>query len=322
MPAVFRKPVTIHRQFLFALIGVNMLVMLVTSAVFYAEQKQSLLSGIDEKLTSVAMMARETLPPDYHDRITGQESVSDAEFHRIVDRNNRLCVELGLEYIWSLMAVDGRIVFTTSTSPDKVADNRKHAKFFEPHSNPELYTNTFATMQATYKSSHDKWGDNRVALILSIDSHGHKFLFGASVRLTEVDRQLRGLVWQSVIVGLAVFAFSMVVGVWAAEAMTRNRENMDPSEFVLDEVAGQFIALWAISYPAWAHDIAITALWPGWIAAFVLFRLFDIWKPGPVGWADRQKGATGVMMDDIIAGILAAIGVAALAGFSHGVLGM
>lgn len=114
----------------------------------------------------------------------------------------------------------------------------------------------------------------------------------------------------------------MVVGVWAAEAMTRNRENMDPSEFVLDEVAGQFIALWAVSYPAWAHDIEITALWPGWIAAFVLFRLFDILKPGPVGWADRQKGATGVMMDDIIAGILAAICVAALAFLPHVVLGM
>ena len=31
--------------------------------------------------------------------------------------------------------------------------------------------------------------------------------------------------------------------------------------------------------------------WPGWVSAFVLFRLFDIWKPGPVGWADRREGA-------------------------------
>jgi phosphatidylglycerophosphatase A len=54
----------------------------------------------------------------------------------------------------------------------------------------------------------------------------------------------------------------------------------------------------------------------------VLFRLFDILKPGPVGWADRKKGAVGVMMDDVIAGIFAAIGVALLAGLSHGVLGL
>lgn len=113
-----------------------------------------------------------------------------------------------------------------------------------------------------------------------------------------------------------------LAGLWAAAEMTRGQEDLDPSEFVMDEVAGQFLALWAISYPAWAHDISITALWPGWITAFVLFRVFDILKPGPVGWEDRKKGPFGVMMDDVIAGILAAIGVALLAGFSHGVLGI
>lgn len=111
-------------------------------------------------------------------------------------------------------------------------------------------------------------------------------------------------------------------GYWATAEMTRGQENHDPSEIVIDEVAGQWLAIWAISYPAWSHDIAISALWPGWISAFVLFRLFDIWKPGPVGWADQKQGPMGVMLDDIIAGVLAAIGVAALAGFSHGVLGL
>lgn len=113
-----------------------------------------------------------------------------------------------------------------------------------------------------------------------------------------------------------------VIGIWATAEMTKGQSNHDPSEIVIDEVAGQWLAIWAISYPAWAHDISITALWPGWVTAFVLFRLFDIWKPGPVGWADRKEGPVGVMMDDIIAGFLAALGVIALAGFSHGVLGL
>lgn len=111
-------------------------------------------------------------------------------------------------------------------------------------------------------------------------------------------------------------------GLWATRVMTAGQEDHDPSEIVIDEVAGQFIALWAISYPSWAHGIDITALWPGWIAGFLLFRLFDITKPGPVGWADRRGDPMGVMLDDVIAGIFAAIGVALLAGFSHGVLGL
>ena len=122
------------------------------------------------------------------------------------------------------------------------------------------------------------------------------------------------------LLGLATLGV-IAAGYWATAEMTRGQDNHDPSEIVIDEVAGQWIALWAISYPAWSHGLDITALWPGWISAFVLFRLFDIWKPGPVGWADRKEGPFGVMMDDVIAGVLAAIGTAILAGISHGVLG-
>ncbi len=111
-------------------------------------------------------------------------------------------------------------------------------------------------------------------------------------------------------------------GLWATRIMTEGQDDHDPSEIVIDEVAGQFIAIWAISYPAWAHGIAISALWPGWVAAFVLFRLFDITKPGPVGWADRLGDPMGVMLDDVIAGLFAAVGVVLLAGIAHGVLGL
>ncbi len=113
-----------------------------------------------------------------------------------------------------------------------------------------------------------------------------------------------------------------VGGLWATRVMTEGQDDHDPSEIVIDEVAGQFIALWAISYPSWAHGIDISALWPGWVAGFILFRLFDITKPGPVGWADRRGDPMGVMLDDVIAGIFAAIGVMVLAGIAHGVLGL
>jgi phosphatidylglycerophosphatase A len=126
--------------------------------------------------------------------------------------------------------------------------------------------------------------------------------------------------------GFPLLALATVIcipaGIWATAAMTRGQSDHDPSEIVIDEVAGQWIAIWAVSYPAWAHDIPVTALWPGWVAGFILFRLFDIWKPGPVGWADRKHGPVGVMMDDVIAGIMAAIGVLLLAGLAHGVLGL
>lgn len=112
-----------------------------------------------------------------------------------------------------------------------------------------------------------------------------------------------------------------ILGVWAIQEATRGSDDHDPSEIVIDEVAGQFIALMPLSSAADQLGIDITVLWPGWIAAFALFRLFDIWKPGPVGWADRRSDAVGVMLDDVIAGALAAAGVLLLAWIAHGLLG-
>ena len=60
--------------------------------------------------------------------------------------------------------------------------------------------------------------------------------------------------------------------------------------------AGEFIALLGLSHPSGI----------GLLAAFLLFRLLDILKPGPVGWADHQSGAFGIMADDVIAGLIAA----------------
>ena len=107
------------------------------------------------------------------------------------------------------------------------------------------------------------------------------------------------------------------LGWWAVAEATRDRADKDPAEIVIDEVAGQWIALWPVSLGAQLAGAGFWALWPGVLAAFLAFRLFDIWKPGPVGWADRQAGAFGVMADDVIAGWLAALVVAVLAAVAH-----
>lgn len=124
-----------------------------------------------------------------------------------------------------------------------------------------------------------------------------------------------------ILLGLGVIV-SFALGWWATALETKGKSDHDPSEIVIDEVAGQWLAFLPVSIGAAHTGAALAALWPGWIAAFVLFRLFDIWKPGPVGWADRRGDALGVMLDDIIAGVFAALGVLFFAGLSHGVLGL
>jgi phosphatidylglycerophosphatase A len=121
---------------------------------------------------------------------------------------------------------------------------------------------------------------------------------------------------------LLAIATALVFGLgwWATADQTRGRADHDPSEIVIDEVVGQWIALYPLSLGLWLGGAAPHVFpWPGWVGAFLMFRLFDIWKPGPVGWADRRNDALGVMLDDVLAGILAALVVAAAAALAHGV---
>lgn len=114
---------------------------------------------------------------------------------------------------------------------------------------------------------------------------------------------------------LAIF----FAGWWATAAETANGGDHDPSEIVIDEVAGQLVALFPLSAGLWLMDRPPQVFpWPGWVAAFVLFRFFDIVKPFPVSWADRKPTPLGVMLDDIVAGVLAALVVLVSAAVAHG----
>lgn len=96
---------------------------------------------------------------------------------------------------------------------------------------------------------------------------------------------------------LGASAVCSLIGWWAASVYVRKTGTDDPKEVVIDEVAGQWLVLAAV--PA---DPVLFAL------GFVLFRLFDIFKPWPVGWADRHLGGgLGIMADDLLAAVYGAL---------------
>ena len=119
-------------------------------------------------------------------------------------------------------------------------------------------------------------------------------------------------IWLYVLLGALCF----FVGWWATAKATAGKADHDPSEIVIDEVAGMFVAC-LVPFAVWAPEIPFDApLYVQdselqWVAiaalalSFALFRLFDIWKPWPVSWADRKSTAFGVMLDDVLAGFLA-----------------
>ena len=108
---------------------------------------------------------------------------------------------------------------------------------------------------------------------------------------------------------VAAIVILTILGYWSAARFEKETESHDNKMIVIDEVAGQWIALLPVFYMGEFGFL--------WIAfAFIMFRAFDIIKPWPVSWADKKLGgALGVMADDIIAGIMAA--TICLAGAYH-----
>ena len=102
--------------------------------------------------------------------------------------------------------------------------------------------------------------------------------------------------WQAWSFGVLAVAL-LAPGIWAAGVVARLVGKKDPGLVVVDEVIGQWITI-----------AGATALnWQSWILAFALFRIFDIWKPAPVRQLEKLPGGTGIVADDVMAGIYGAI---------------
>lgn len=102
---------------------------------------------------------------------------------------------------------------------------------------------------------------------------------------------------------LALAIFSFVIGVIASKEVLKYTKH-DPSIIIIDEVVGQLLTFTFVANQLVENLNA----WWAYIIGFFLFRLFDIWKPQPARWADSKVlNAWGVMLDDVFAGIYAAI---------------
>jgi phosphatidylglycerophosphatase A len=134
-----------------------------------------------------------------------------------------------------------------------------------------------------------------------------------------------GLAFDPIIGGHVFFGFvAAAFGVWSASCSAQFWRTKDPQQVVIDEVSGQHLAiLLGSAIPVWwrpaaavtaGYPIALinlhTALsWQYLLLGFILFRVFDIWKPFPVRQAESLPGGWGIMADDWVAGVYAAIGL-------------
>lgn len=114
---------------------------------------------------------------------------------------------------------------------------------------------------------------------------------------------------------LLVLAWLVPLALWSTEHALRRWSGTDPQVIVIDEIVGQWVTYAGLLLPAvlgWSDGLP-GGRWKSLLAGFILFRAFDVVKPFPIRRSERVAGAAGVVLDDVLAGAYAALGLLLLA---------
>lgn len=130
---------------------------------------------------------------------------------------------------------------------------------------------------------------------------------------------LVGVLWALLLLGPGSMAFfvagilaSSLAAVWICGAAEKILGEHDPGSVVLDEIVavpislGGYVGLWWFQAGELPNPAKLADWWPATVAAFALFRLFDIWKPWPIRALQKLPGGWGVVVDDLAAGLVSA----------------
>ncbi len=152
-------------------------------------------------------------------------------------------------------------------------------------------------MTATSSSENRPLGvpDRLAFLIASVFGAGYSPVASGTVGSFVALVVIWLLPWTPVGLAVAVVVVTLV-GIWAGSRVERVLGRKDPGVIVIDEVAGMFLSV-----------VLLPRTIPVLVTAFLLFRLFDVWKPFPARESQALTGGVGVMIDDLIAGLYALV---------------
>lgn len=194
----------------------------VASFIYYSVQRDHYLNGVDAKLTTGAKMARHHVGPDFHDGLVDADSLDPASYEALVAHFNAVSVDAGFQYLWSnLFLPDGRIVFTTATSPGKDVSDQDHASFFSVHSDPSAFASVVQSGRPSFTTFKNEWGEGRMVLLPYRDAHDRLYVFGASMDVEPIERFLVGKLGSAAAMFLGLLVVTSLIAGRISRSLTR-----------------------------------------------------------------------------------------------------
>ena len=212
------RGVSIRLKLLGAMALVTLIAATAYALVAMDARRAAVIREADGKLRVGAYAVRTGLGPGYHDRIVDSRSIPKADFDRIVFGHDELCRETGLQYLWSVMVLDGKVVFTSATHSVLTDPASDCARFLEEHTDPDVYAAALRTMRPVFTTFDNKWGKGRMVLVPEYDKHQRPHIHAASIGLDQLESAVARTVAESIIISVVI----ALVGVGLSYVLARS----------------------------------------------------------------------------------------------------
>jgi sigma-B regulation protein RsbU (phosphoserine phosphatase) len=193
-----------------------------------------MMQGINKQLLAAAYATEKIFPDHYHDRITGKDSISEAEYLAVGQKLTDFATKIKVHYVYSFIRVGGEIFLTSSNAePDGT-----YVPFFEPYDPPPALLTAFQTREPQFAETRDVYGHFRSVFIPLQNAQGRQYVVGADVTIGFVHQRLRNLLVQSAVLSCLTLAVFLSATLWLISRVLRPLSIL--SEFTDKMVASNF----------------------------------------------------------------------------------
>lgn len=208
-----RRRFGLRPQLLLLLFVLNLVSAIAYSATLYSIGRREIIAGIDEQLTTAVHAVREIIPAGYHRRIHGPESISRAEFDRLQSRLSRFSERSDIIYVYSYMRFGPHIHTVATSATRRELEAGTQTRFFARYDTaPAKLYSSFTDGQVRFDEYEDSFGRFRSIYLPVRSPDGRLHVIGADIDLASLDERLREALFNSILVGLAMFVLAMVIG--------------------------------------------------------------------------------------------------------------
>ncbi len=189
----------------------------------YNHTYNDVMTTVDSKLLNAATSVRYILGEDYHDHISGPNHIDRSVYLAKAKQLSEFAAQLELEYVYSMVLVDGKVHFASSSYTNDDLENNKLSYFYDIyHEATDTNRKAFYSTEPVYEYSQDKWGHFKSIFIPYYANDGTVYLTGADITIKDLEVKLEKSVQQAIITGGFFFFIAVILALFYILVLKRN----------------------------------------------------------------------------------------------------